>query len=130
TTCCDPCSANRLPTRHLSRVKTARPMDGGYGFSHSRSSAWKAGYGVRVANRASRTWSKTVPPDIAEFRAFLTRAARRIAWLHAAEGAAGGLLLAMVIGVASWPTSNGLAIRIGLAIACMAAGVAIGAGLS
>jgi hypothetical protein len=66
-----------------------------------------------------------VPPDVAEFRAFLARATRRMAWIQAAEGAAGGLLLAAALGIVGWPSSNGVAIRIALAVPCMAAGVAI-----
>lgn len=64
-------------------------------------------------------------PDAAELRAFLSRAAQRIAWIHAAEGAAAGLLLAMALGLVGWPRSNGLAIRIALAVPCMAAGIAL-----
>ena len=66
-----------------------------------------------------------MPPDVAEFRAFLSRAAQRIAWIHAAEGAAGGLLLAVALGVGGWPSANGLAIRLALAVPCMGAGIAI-----
>ena len=52
-----------------------------------------------------------VPPDVAELRAFLARASRRIAWIHAAEGAAGGVLLAIALGVVGWPSSSGSASR-------------------
>ena len=66
-----------------------------------------------------------MPPDVAEFRAFLARATRRMAWIHAAEGAAGGLVFAFVFALLGWPSSRGIGIRIALAVPCMAAGIAV-----
>jgi hypothetical protein len=71
-----------------------------------------------------------VPPDVLELRAFLTRASRRIAWIQAAEGAAGGLVLAIGFWILGWPSTSGTAIRFALAVPCMAAGIAVRALLS
>jgi hypothetical protein len=52
-------------------------------------------------------------PDAEEIRRFLARVARRLAWLSAAEGAAAGLALAIVLALAGWPNHG--AMRTGVA---------------
>src|SRR5262245_56756684 len=46
-----------------------------------------------------------VPPDVLALRTFLTRVARRLAWISFAEGAAVGLALAVVIAIVAGPST-------------------------
>jgi len=65
----------------------------------------------------------TAPPDVVELREFLARASRRLAWMRAAEGAAGGLAVAIALALAGWPASATLARLIVLAVLCVVVGV-------
>jgi hypothetical protein len=46
-------------------------------------------------------------PDIAAFRAFVDRIRRRLTWLSAAEGAAAGLLVALIVAVVRGSSASG-----------------------
>ena len=67
------------------------------------------------------------PPDAGALRAFLGRAARRLAWISAAEGAAAGLVVAIVATAFRWPRFTALAeiVAAGLALALAGAAVRI-----
>ncbi|HTE44153.1 MAG TPA: hypothetical protein VK636_02825 [Gemmatimonadaceae bacterium] len=66
-----------------------------------------------------------VQPDASAFRAFLTRAARRLAWVAAAQGAAAGLAIALVLSVAGWPTPGAYTKAAVAALSLAVAGVVV-----
>jgi hypothetical protein len=66
----------------------------------------------------------TAPPDVATVRAFFTRASRRLTWVRVAEGATGGLAVAIVLALTGWPTRKTLG-NIGIATLCIVIGAAI-----
>ncbi|MEP6494599.1 MAG: hypothetical protein ABJF01_18080 [bacterium] len=63
------------------------------------------------------------PPDASALRAFLARVSRRLAWTTAAEGAAAGLVVALVLVMAGWPSRGAPAKAIAAAASLAAAGM-------
>jgi hypothetical protein len=64
-------------------------------------------------------------PDAGALRAFLDRASRRLAWIAAAEGAAGGLVLAIVTMAVRWSRFGSLAVVIVFGVTLALAGAAV-----
>ncbi|MEJ7811702.1 MAG: DUF4175 family protein [Gemmatimonadaceae bacterium] len=69
----------------------------------------------------------TAPPESAAVRAILARAARRLAWMSAAEGAAIGLGLALALAAAGWPAPGAAwrSVFAGLSLAAAGAGARV-----
>jgi hypothetical protein len=61
-------------------------------------------------------------PNPHPLNTFLARASRRVAWIAAAQGAAAGLVIALVMAIAGWPGRNTLVLSVGVGVGLAAAG--------
>src|SRR5262245_7251642 len=65
-------------------------------------------------------------PDETSVHAFLGRAARRLTWVAAAEGAAAGFVAAALIAIAGWPARGALTSAVVVGATLAVAGIGIG----